>query len=80
MSSVKEKPHEQDAVTSVLATIELERAKKSKEGVSLRQAQRAVLMCPGSPEAWAMFLAAQVVSGRAPVRRRTYIVVTSVSY
>uniref|UniRef100_A0A0P4WDX8 Tetratricopeptide repeat protein 37 n=1 Tax=Scylla olivacea TaxID=85551 RepID=A0A0P4WDX8_SCYOL len=55
----------QDAVTSVLATIELERAKKSKEGVSLRQAQRAVLMCPGSPEAWAMFLAAQVVSGRA---------------
>lgn len=52
----------------MLATIELERAKKSSEGVSLRQAQRAVLMCPGSPEAWAMFLAAQVASGQAQVR------------
>lgn len=55
----------QDTVTSVLATIELERAKKSKSKVGLRQAQRAILMCPGSPEAWAMFLAAQVASGQA---------------
>ncbi|KAG0717698.1 Tetratricopeptide repeat protein 37 [Chionoecetes opilio] len=58
----------QDAVTSVLATMELERARQSSEGISLRQAQRAVLMCPGSPEAWAMFLAARVLSGHAQTK------------
>ncbi|KAG7169340.1 Tetratricopeptide repeat protein 37-like [Homarus americanus] len=55
----------QDAVTSVMATLGLEVSiqRNSKNKTSLKQAQRAVLMCPGSPEAWAMLVAAQIVAG-----------------
>ncbi|XP_045595970.2 superkiller complex protein 3 [Procambarus clarkii] len=57
----------QDAVTSVMATLGFDASirRNSQNKTSLRQAQRAVLMCPGSPEAWAMLMAAQLVSGHA---------------
>lgn len=57
----------QDSVASVLATLGSEGAKKSQNRASLREAQRAVLMCPGSAEAWAMLVAARVAAGHAQV-------------
>ncbi|XP_069945055.1 superkiller complex protein 3 [Cherax quadricarinatus] len=57
--------NDKDAVTSVMATLGFEASirRKIKSKTSLKQAQRAVLMCPGSPEAWAMLVAAQLAAG-----------------
>lgn len=55
----------QDSVASVLATLASEGSKINQSRASLREAQRAVLMCPGSAEAWAMLVAARVAAGHA---------------
>ncbi|XP_037795731.1 uncharacterized protein LOC119591082 [Penaeus monodon] len=53
----------QDSVASVLATLGSEGSKINQSRASLREAQRAVLMCPGSAEAWTMLVAARVAAG-----------------
>lgn len=56
----------QDAVTSVLATLNSQQNKKddNKSRTSLLQAQKAVIMCPGSTEAWAVLIAAKIASNQ----------------
>ncbi|XP_068245666.1 superkiller complex protein 3 [Palaemon carinicauda] len=61
----------QDAVTSVIAalgTSSTKTADNSKRITSLRQAQRAVIMCPGSPEAWAVLIAAKMASNQNQIK------------
>ncbi|XP_064110497.1 superkiller complex protein 3-like [Macrobrachium nipponense] len=61
----------QDAVTSVIAALGTSTTKASdndKRKTSLRQAQRAVLMCPGSAEAWAVLIAAKMASNENQIK------------
>lgn len=55
-------------MTSVVARLGMEAVGGRRSGGGgLKEAQRAVLMCPGSPEAWAALVAAQLAAGHSQV-------------
>lgn len=61
----------QDAITGVMS--KLEGYQNPKRSGSLLAAQRAVLLCPGSPEAWATLIAAKAADKRAGHESKQYI-------
>lgn len=55
-------------MTSVVARLGMEAVGGRRTGGGgLKESQRAVLMCPGSPEAWAALVAAQLAAGHSQV-------------
>ncbi|KAK7074327.1 hypothetical protein SK128_021742 [Halocaridina rubra] len=62
----------QDAVISVMATLSTREKKTVKDEKplcsSLLQAQKAVILCPGSSEAWAMLIAAKLAIDQSQVQ------------
>ncbi|CAL4073857.1 unnamed protein product, partial [Meganyctiphanes norvegica] len=61
----------QDAITGVMS--KLEGYQNPKRSGSLLAAQRAVLLCPGSPEAWATLIAAKARDKRSQTESQKYI-------